>query len=222
MSTKAVATPAKGALAKGPPGRAKPAAAARIPADGSPRERLLAAADELFYGEGIHTVGIDRVIERAGVAKASLYSAFGSKDELVRAYLVDRFAARQRRVAQHVERHHDPRQRLLAVFDALAERIAEPDFQGCAFVRACAETSASAAVRGVCEDARTWMRSLLVDLCRATGAAAPETLGQQIGLLYDGAVVAAQMDHDLAAAPAARATAAALLDAALARKPRRA
>ena len=51
----------------------------------SAREKLLAAADELFYAEGIHTVGIDRVIERAGVAKASLYSAFGSKDELVRA-----------------------------------------------------------------------------------------------------------------------------------------
>ena len=53
----------------------------------SPRERLLAAADELFYAEGVQSVGIDRVIERAGVAKASLYSTFGSKEELVRAYL---------------------------------------------------------------------------------------------------------------------------------------
>ena len=56
----------------------------------SARERLLAAADELFYEEGVHTVGIDRVIERAGVAKASLYNTFGSKDELVRAYLTSR------------------------------------------------------------------------------------------------------------------------------------
>ena len=55
---------------------------------GRARERLLAAADELFfYEEGIHTVGIERVIERAVVAKASLYNAFGSKDELIRAYL---------------------------------------------------------------------------------------------------------------------------------------
>ena len=53
----------------------------------SARERLLTAADELFYQEGVHTVGIDRVIEQAGVAKASLYNTFGSKDELVRAYL---------------------------------------------------------------------------------------------------------------------------------------
>ena len=51
------------------------------------RSRLLAAADELFYSEGVHTVGIERVIEHAGVAKATLYNAFGSKEGLVRAYL---------------------------------------------------------------------------------------------------------------------------------------
>ena len=59
----------------------------------SARERLLAAANELFYNEGVHTVGIDRVIEQAGVAKASLYNTFGSKDELVRAYLEGRHAS---------------------------------------------------------------------------------------------------------------------------------
>src|SRR5712675_1559267 len=57
------------------------------------RERLLAAANELFYNEGVHTVGIDRIIEQAGVAKASLYNTFGSKDELVRAYLEMRRAS---------------------------------------------------------------------------------------------------------------------------------
>ena len=56
----------------------------------SPRERLLKAADELFYAEGINSVGIDRVIERADVARASLYSTFGSKDELIRGYLEHR------------------------------------------------------------------------------------------------------------------------------------
>jgi len=59
----------------------------------SARERLLAAANELFYTEGVHTVGIDRVIEQAGVAKASLYNTFGSKEELVHAYLEGRHAA---------------------------------------------------------------------------------------------------------------------------------
>src|SRR5271168_3755658 len=54
------------------------------------RERLLAAADQLFYEEGFNLVGIDRVIERAGVAKASLYDCFGSKEELIRSYLQER------------------------------------------------------------------------------------------------------------------------------------
>ena len=64
----------------------------------SPRERLLKAASKLFYDEGIHTVGIDRVIEKAGVAKASLYSAFGSKEGLVRAYLGERAEVHKGRI----------------------------------------------------------------------------------------------------------------------------
>src|SRR4030081_1689888 len=80
------------------------------------RERLLAAADELFYAEGVHVVGIERIVERAGVAKASLYSNFGSKDALVRAYLERHFRARQRRIASILAAHDTPRERLLGVF----------------------------------------------------------------------------------------------------------
>src|SRR6202008_777880 len=86
----------------------------------SARERLLAAANELFYNEGVHTVGIDRVIEQAGVAKASLYNTFGSKDELVRAYLQARHASVTQRITQAVERYDTPRARLLAVFEGQA------------------------------------------------------------------------------------------------------
>ena len=77
----------------------------------SARERLLAAANELFYNEGVHTVGIDRVIEQAGVAKASLYNTFGSKDELVRAYLEARYVSVTQRITQAVERYDTPRER---------------------------------------------------------------------------------------------------------------
>src|SRR3954469_17432650 len=87
----------------------------------SARERLLAAADELFYAEGVHTVGIDRVIEHAGVAKASLYSSFGSKDGLIRAYLEGRHQRRRERLLAGLERYGNPRDRLLGVFDVLAE-----------------------------------------------------------------------------------------------------
>jgi AcrR family transcriptional regulator len=187
---------------------------------GSPRERLLAAANELFYDEGIHTVGIDRVIERAGVAKASLYSAFGSKDELVRAYLSARFAARQKRIEARIARHEDPRERLLAVFDMLGDLIAEQEYRGCAMIRASAESRGGEIVRRVCDDARAWTRALFTDLAREARAAHPERLAKQLVLLYDGAAVTAQMDRDAGAAGSARAAAAALIDVATARKTR--
>src|SRR6201986_2042481 len=83
------------------------------PARRSARERRLAAAESLFYEEGVNTVGIDRVIERAGVAKASLYDTFGSKDELVRAYLAARATRRQARVLERIARYEDPREKIL-------------------------------------------------------------------------------------------------------------
>src|ERR1700712_5209205 len=104
--------------------------AARTAPPGSARERLLAAADELFYEEGVHTVGIDRVIERAGVAKATLYTTFGSKDGLIRAYLERRHLRRQERITVGLARFDNPRDRLLGVFDVLGELAAEPGFRG--------------------------------------------------------------------------------------------
>jgi AcrR family transcriptional regulator len=183
----------------------------------SARDRLLAAANELFYEQGVHTVGIDRIIEKAGVAKASLYSAFGSKEALVRAYLESRHETRQKRLMQKLERYHNPRERLLGVFEALRELVVESQFRGCAFLRASAEVSPDLNVRDVCDDSRAWLRALFVDLARAAGAAQPARLAQQLHVLYDGATVGAQMDRDPAAAVAARSMAAALLDAATAR-----
>jgi AcrR family transcriptional regulator len=180
----------------------------------SARDRLLAAADELFYEEGIHTVGIDRVIERAGVAKATLYNVFGSKDELIRAYLTARHVARQERIRNGLARYETPRERLLGVFDVLGEVFARPGFRGCAFLNASAEATAGSAVADVSGQSRAWVRSLFTELSQAAGAADPDRLAQQLVLLYDGATVAARMDHDPTAAAAARAVATVLLDAA--------
>ncbi len=180
----------------------------------SARERLLTAADELFYEEGVHTVGIDRVIERAGVAKATLYSAFGSKDELIRAYLQARHAARRERITRKLARYDNPRDRLLGIFDVLGDSIAESGFRGCAFVNASAETRPGSAIEEVSDESRAWTRSLLVELGQAAGAADPERLARQLTLLYDGATVSARMDRDPGAAAAARAAAVTLVDAA--------
>ncbi len=189
--------------------------AAKAPATPTARERLLAAANELFYAEGVHTVGIDRVIERAGVAKASLYNTFGSKDQLVRAYLESRHLRMAERVTRHLARHADPRDRLLSVFEAQGELFAEPGFRGCAFASASAESPGELVERASAEY-RRWVRTLLTDLAREAGVAAPEVLGRQLHLLYDGAALTARMDRDPATAAAARASAETLLDAALA------
>jgi AcrR family transcriptional regulator len=182
--------------------------------EGSARERLLAAASELFYREGIHTVGIDRVIERAGVAKASLYSTFGSKDELVRAYLRGRAALRQQRISERIARTEDPRKRILAVFELLGDLAAEPSFRGCAFVNASAEGPRGATkVTQACDEMRSWIRALFTELARDAGAAEPERLAGELVLLYDGATVGAAMDHDPGRAQVARAIAVRLLDA---------
>jgi AcrR family transcriptional regulator len=181
----------------------------------SARDRLLAAADELFYEEGVHTVGIDRVIERAGVAKASLYNTFGSKDELVRAYLERRHAARRARLTDKLAGFTTPRERLLGVFDAQSDLAAEPGYRGCAFANASAEASPGGSVESVCDDARAWIRALFTELAAAAGVPAPAALAAQLVLLYDGAAASARMDRDPGAAEIARAAAETLLDAAL-------
>jgi AcrR family transcriptional regulator len=184
------------------------------PRRASARDRLLDAADELFYEEGIHIVGIDRVIEKAGVAKASLYSTFGSKDELVRAYLNRRYQQRRARITEWLTRYDTPRDRLLAVFEALGDSIAQPGYHGCAFANATAESSPGSVAEQVTQEYRSWTRTLLTDLAADAGAADPATLGAQLHLLYDGVNWAARIDRDLDAAGRARAAAAALLDAA--------
>lgn len=182
----------------------------------SARERLLAAADDLFYEEGIHTVGIDRIIERAGVAKASLYNTFGSKDELVRAYLGGRHQARQDHITERLAQHDAPRTKLLAFFDRLVEVTADPTFRGCAFANASAEARPGGVVEEVSDTNRVWTRTLLTDLAREAGADDPDVLAQRLLLLYDGAIVGSKMDHRPDVGTAARDTAVVLIDLAIA------
>jgi AcrR family transcriptional regulator len=183
---------------------------------GPARERLLAAADELFYEEGVRTVGIDRVIARAGVAKATLYSAFGSKDALIGAYLGRRHEAARDRISEALAtRYNSSRERILGVFDVIGEHITAPGFRGCPFVNASAESPAGGIVEQASNLSRAWLRGLFLELAREAGAAEPQLLSRQLMLLYDGALVAGRMDRDLSAAAGARAAAALLVDASI-------
>ncbi len=180
----------------------------------SARERLLAAANELFYEEGVQSVGIDKVIDRAGVAKMSLYNTFGSKEELVTAYLKSRHATIQDRFTRALQRYADPRDRLLGVFEAQGDLFTEPNYHGCAFVAASAEAKPGSATERAADDYRAWVRALFTELAEQAGADDPAKLARQLHLLYDGASLSARMDRDPSVSAVARSAAEALLDAA--------
>jgi AcrR family transcriptional regulator len=181
----------------------------------SARERLLVAANELFYAEGVNSVGIDQVIKKAGVAKASLYNTFGSKEELVRAYLRGRHSQTRERIARELHaRYRTPRERLAGVFEVQGQLFAEPDFRGCAFICASAESDTSEAIEKATGEYRIWVHSLFLDLAYAAGASEPEALAKQLVVIYDGAGVSAWLDHDPSVAKAAVGIARALVDAA--------
>jgi AcrR family transcriptional regulator len=181
----------------------------------SARERLLASATELFDAQGVQTVGIDRIIEHAGVAKASLYNLFGNKEGLVRAYLAARHDGTTERLMVAIERHRSPRKRLLAVFEAQGELFRERDFRGCAFVAATAEAPRGGLIEQAADDYRTQIRTLFTELAKQAGASDPRKLARQLQVIYDGAGLAARMDRDPTIATTARAAAETLLDASL-------
>jgi AcrR family transcriptional regulator len=166
----------------------------------------------------VNPVSIDRVIEHAGVAKASLYNTFGSKEELVRAYLEDRHARTRERMGRELQaRYSTPRKRLVGVFEVQGLAFTEPDFRGRAFVTASAESEAGKAVQQATEEYRIRMRSLFLDLAYAAQAPQPEALAKRLVLLYDGAGISSWMDQVPSVAAASRDVAQRLADAAFAR-----
>ena len=166
----------------------------------SARERLLAAAEELFYGEGINTVGIDRIIERAGVAKASLYDCFGSKEELIRSYLSARHESRQKRIEEGLKRFATPREKLLGVFEIQSEAFRAHSPRGCPFVRASAEVKPDSAGKVVCDESRGWLRSLFLELAKEAGSRDASVLHAMTGgSCYLVERMAVQLGRDMAA-----------------------
>jgi AcrR family transcriptional regulator len=181
------------------------------------RERLLAAANDLFYRQGIRSVGIDEIIAQADVAKMSLYRSFASKDELVAGYLRERDRLYWEWWESVVARHPGaPREQLLALFRALVRRATRPDYRGCPFTNAATEfPEPDHPARAVAVANKRELRRRLRDLAREIGARDPEILADQLVLLFEGTYSSAQTFG--AAGPAGRVAEAAetLLDAQL-------
>ena len=166
----------------------------------SARERLLAASDELFYRDGVRSTGIDAVIEKAGVAKGSLYYIFGGKDELVAAYLRGRLDAWRERVNAAQAGTDDPEEKILAVFDAIADYVSLPEFRGCPFVNAAAEALTGEAQELAIKEYRRWVRDSFLGLAAETGVTDPAALADALILLYDGALATAEVANTARAA----------------------
>src|SRR3981189_866849 len=158
------------------------------------RQRLLDAADELFYSQGMHRVSIDRVIEKAGVPAETLREAFGSTDELVRAYLRARHTRLQAAAARELPRYRTPHERLVGVFEVQGQSFVEPGFRGCALVTASAEALPGEVVEEVVTEYRDWIHNLFFDLAFAAEVTHPEELAEQLRVLFDGAGISGGLD----------------------------
>jgi AcrR family transcriptional regulator len=150
------------------------------------RDRLVAAAERLFYADGIHAVGVDRLCAEAEVSKRSLYQHFGGKDDVIVAMLEARGAAL--RALGDPGSTATPRERVLGVFDALERAAADDGFRGCPFVGAATELKDP--THPAARTARTYKEALTAyfeERVREAGAADPESLALQLTLLFDGA-----------------------------------
>ena len=179
------------------------------------RDRILDTAFRLFYAHGVRGVGVDTVIAESGVAKATLYKHFPRKDDLVLAYL-DRVDAawRGQLEAAAEAAGGDPRERLVAMFDALVSACRRDGYHGCAFINTAAEAAPGSDVHARTVAHKAAVRAWVRDTAEAAGADDPDALARGLTLLLDGGLSAGVLDGDPSAAEAAKTAARRLVDAA--------
>ncbi len=176
-------------------------------------ERVLATADRLFYEGGIHATGVDLIASEADVSKATMYTYFRTKDDLVAEYLRGRSENWQVHVVEQLEaRGGTPERRMLHVFDVLGEWFREDGFRGCPFINAEAESARDAPGHLVNVAHRAWVRGLFAGLLREAGTEHADRVAQQLTMLYDGAMTGEHAEPGQGWAESARQAARALVE----------
>ena len=168
----------------------------RTPDGGSAaRERLLRTASDLFYAEGIHAVGVDRIVAEADVTRATFYRHFPGKENLVEAYIGVEDATIRGLFDDARAAVSDARELAAAVVDGIAEDVARHHTRGCPFINAAAEyPEAASPVRTAVHRHREWFRAALEEVARGVGVADPAEAAGQLVLLRDAAMVGGYLD----------------------------
>jgi AcrR family transcriptional regulator len=177
------------------------------------RDRILDTSYELFSRRGVRAVGIDEVIERAGVAKATLYRHFPSKDDLVVAFLERR---EERWTIGWVEtearrRGSGPEEQLLAIFDAFDEWFRRDDFEACSFINVLLELGPQHAAGSASVQHLENIRSIVRSLAEEAGLREPDSFARSWHILMKGSIIAAA-EGDVEAAQRAQTMARRLID----------
>jgi AcrR family transcriptional regulator len=160
----------------------------------APRERILAAARELFYRDGIHSVSVEAIAAAAGTNKMTLYRHFASKDALIAAYLGELATETENTWAAVRDQYPgDPEAQIRALLKRVSQFADESSGRGCAFVNAAIElTERNHPARKLIEEHKRRQRERLIALCREAGFEKPERLADELFLLVEGARVCLQ------------------------------
>ena len=158
------------------------------------RDRLLDAADRLFYREGVRAVGIDRVLAEADAAKASLYQHFGCKDQLVASYLERKTGDARVQIEAYLA-DTPPSQRALRFFDWVVDWTESKDFRGCPLQHTVSElTDAAHPARAIAHAQREWFKARLFEWSTAAGVTDAKAIARALIVLFDGAVAGSEVD----------------------------
>ncbi|RSD20908.1 TetR/AcrR family transcriptional regulator [Amycolatopsis eburnea] len=159
-----------------------------------PKDRLLATASRLFYAEGIHAVGVERLVSEASVTRATFYRHYPTKDDLVAAYLTET-SHRIREAVDAARAGKPPREALAAALSVVGDATCGEDFRGCQFLNAAAEyPDPESQVRKVIDDHRQWFFEVLRGEAAALGHPEPSHAARVLVLLRDGALHGGELD----------------------------
>jgi AcrR family transcriptional regulator len=164
----------------------------------SMRDRLIEAATDLFYAEGLRAVSVDRVIERAGTTKVTFYRHFKSKDDLVVAHLERRAQLERDGIGAAIDHAQGDADRTFELIaSALGSMACEPGFRGCPFINAAAEyPDPESAVRQTVDHHRTWCKDTFKEIITPLHLSDPAGVAADLMLLRDGAMVAGYLDGE--------------------------